>query len=79
MVVLVRKKSGKLDFGIDLRKLNSLMVKDAYSIPGIQDIPDCLQGAVWLTLLDLKIGHWQVELKEASKALNTLTVGTFGF
>ena len=30
------------------------MVKDAYGIPQIQDTLDCLQGAVWFTLLDLK-------------------------
>ena len=49
-VVLVRKKEGKLCFYIDLRKLNSLMVKDVYSIPRMQDTLDCLQGAVWFTL-----------------------------
>ena len=69
VVVLVRKKNGKLCFCIDLRKLNSLMVKDAYSIPRIQDTLDWLQGAIWFTSLDLKSGYWQVELEEASKAL----------
>ena len=49
------------------------MVKDAYSIPRIQDTLDCLQGAVWFTLLDLKGGYWQVEL-ETSKALTAFTV-----
>ena len=61
-IVLVRKKNGKLYFCINLRKLNSLMVKDAYSVPRIQDTHDCLQGTVWFTLLDLKSGYWQVEL-----------------
>ena len=30
----------------------TLMVKDAYSIPRIQDTLDCLQGTVWFMLLD---------------------------
>ena len=42
-VILVMKKNGKLCFCIDLRILNSFMVKDAYSILRIQDILDCLQ------------------------------------
>ena len=55
------------------------MVKDTYSIPRIQDTLDCLQGPIWFTLLDLKSGYWQVELKEASKALITFTVGPLRF
>ena len=52
------------------------MVKNAYSIPGIQDTLDSLQGAVWCTLLDLKSGYWWVELEEASKALTAFMVGS---
>ena len=78
-VVLLRKKNGKLHFCIDLQKLNSLTVKDAYRIPKIQDTLDCLQGAVWFTLLDIKIGYCQVELEDASKAVPAFTVGPLGF
>ena len=45
-IVLVRKKNGILHFCINLRKVNSLMVKDAYNISRIQDKLDSLQGAV---------------------------------
>ena len=74
MAVLVMKKNGKLCFCIDLRKLNSLMVKDTCSIPLVQVTLDCLQGAVWFTLLDLKSRYWQVELEEANTALTAFTV-----
>ena len=77
--MLVRKKNGKLRYCIDLQKLNSLTVKDAYSILRIQDTLDCLQGAVWFTLLNFKSGYWQVELQEASEALTAFTVGPLGF
>ena len=51
------------------------MVKDAYKIPRIQDTLDCLQGAVWFTLFDLKSGYWQIELEDTSRALKAFTVG----
>ena len=36
-VVLVQKKDGSLRFCIDLRKLNNWIVKDAYSLPQIDE------------------------------------------
>ena len=79
VVVLVRKKDGSLRFCIDLRKLNARTVKDAYSLPRIEETLDCLNGAQWFTSLDLKSGYWQVELDEESKALTAFTVGPLGF
>ena len=77
--VLVRKKDGSLRFCIDLRKLNSKSVKDAYSIPRIEETLDCLDGAKYFTSLDLKAGYWQVELEEESKPLTAFTLGPLGF
>ena len=78
-VVLVRKKDGSLHFCIDLRKLNARTIKDAYSLPHIDETLDCLGGAIIFTSLDLKSGYWQVEMDEESKALTTFTVGPLGF
>ena len=78
-VVLVRKKDGSLRFCIDLRKLNARTVKDAYSIPRIEDALDSLNGACIFTSLDLKSGYWQVELDEESIPLTAFTVGPLGF
>ena len=78
-VVLVSEKDGSLRFCIDLRKLNARTVKDAYSLPRIEETLDCLNGAQWFTSLDLKLGYWQVELDEESKALSAFTVGPLGF
>ena len=78
-VVLVRKKDGSLRFCIDLRKLNSRTVKDAYSLLRIDETLDCLNWAQGFTLLDLKSGYWQVELDEKSKALTVFTIGLLGF
>ena len=78
-VVLVRKKDGSLRFCIDLRKLNARTVKDAYSLPCIEDTLDSLNGACIFTSLDLKSGYWQVKLDEESIPLTAFTVGPLGF
>ena len=76
-VVLVRKKDGSLRFCIDLRKLNAQTVKDAYSLPRIEDALDSLNGACIFTSLDLKSGYWQVELDDQSIPLTAFTVGPY--
>ena len=78
-VVLVRKKDGALRFCIDLRKLNERTVKDAYSLPRIEDSLDVLNGSCIFTSIDLKSGYWQVELDEKSIPLTAFTVGPLGF
>ena len=78
-VVLVRKKDGGLRFCIDLRKLNDRTIKDAYSLPRIDETLDSLQGSQWFSSLDLKSGYWQVEMDEESKPLTAFTVGPLGF
>ena len=62
-----------------MRKLNSQTIKDAQSLPRIEDSLDCLDGATIFTSLDLQSGYWQVEMTEASKHLTAFTVGPLGF
>ena len=78
-MVLVRKKDGKLRFCVDLRKLNVQTLKDAYSLPQIDEMLDCLNGTVWFTSSDLKSGYWQVEMEEDCKALTAFTIRSLGF
>ena len=54
-------------------------MKDAYSLPRIEETLDCLNGVQWFTSLDLKLGDLQVKLDEENKALTTFTVGPLGF
>ena len=77
--MLVQKKDGGLRFYIDLRKLNSHMVKDAYHLPRITETLDHLNGAQCFASLDVKAGYWQVQLDEESKALTSFTVRPLGF
>ena len=78
-VVLVQKKDGHLRFCIDLRKLDNQTIKDAYSLPYINETLNSLQVSQGFLLLDLKSGYWQVEMDEDSKPLTTFTVGPLGF
>ena len=78
-VVLVWKKDGKLWFCIKLQKLNARTIKDAYSLPRIDETLDCLNGTEWFSSLDLKSEYWKVEMEEDSKALTAFTVGPLGF
>ena len=40
---------------------------------------DYLAGSKWFSVLDLKLGYWQVELDEESKPLTAFTAGPLGF
>ena len=70
---------GNYGFVLTCRKLNARTIKDAYSLPRIDETLDCLNWAEWFSSLDLKLGYWQVEMEEDSKALTAFTVGPLGF
>ena len=78
-VVLVQKKEGSLRFYTDLRKLNNWTIKDAYSLPCIDETLNSLQGFQWFSLLDLKPGYWQFKMDEESKLLTMFTIEPLGF
>ena len=78
-IVVVWKKDGSLRFCIDLRHLNSHTIKDAYSLPRIEESLDCLNGTCIFMSLDLKSGYWQVEMDEKSIPYTAFTVGPLGF
>ena len=68
-----------LGFHIDLRHLNAHTIKDAYSLPHIDETLDRHGGAHIFTSLDLKSRYWKVEMDEDSKELTAFTVGPLGF
>ena len=48
-VVFVRKKDRSLLFCIDQKKMNAKMVRDAYSLPMVDETLDCLNEAKLFT------------------------------
>ena len=67
-VVMVKKKDGTLRFCIDFRKLNEVTVKEAHSLPKIDDTLEASKGTKIFSTLDLKSGYWQVPVKEEHKS-----------
>lgn len=76
--VMVPKKDGSYRFCVDYRKLNSVTEKDAYPLPYISTILDHLQGATYLSSLDIRSAYWQVMLDDSSKQYTAFTVPSRG-
>ena len=66
-VVIIRKKDGYFRFAIDYRKLNEVTKKDVYPMPRVDETLDALEGAKYLTTLDLASGYWSVPIEETDK------------
>jgi hypothetical protein len=64
-LVLVRKKNG-VDWRmcVDMRKLNSLCLKNNFPIPRIDETIEALSGKSYFTLLDAKSGYHHIDLNE---------------
>ena len=73
LVVLVRKKDGRLLVCVDFHKLNTKTVRDAYPIPRIAETLEVLQGAKWFFSLELESGYLQVNVHEADKPKTVMT------
>ena len=58
-VTLVPKKDGPIHFCVNNRRLNTVMEKDTYPVPLIQDIFYQVGEGTIDSTLDLKSGYWQ--------------------
>jgi transposase InsO family protein len=65
-VLLVPKKDGKWRFTVDYRPLNTIVPRDAFPLPRIDDSLNLLGQSEWFTTFDLVSGYWQIPVAEAN-------------
>ena len=78
-IVIARRKNGSVRLCVDFRKLNQRTIPDAYAMPRLEDVLDCLHGARYFSVLDMKSGYHQIEMEEDHKQYTAFTAGPLGF
>jgi len=76
-----KKERWNVTFYVEYRALNSITLKDRFSIPTIEEFLDELIGAKVFTKLDLRSGYHQtrVHLKDCHKITFTTFDGNYEF
>ncbi|XP_055585046.1 uncharacterized protein LOC129737905 [Uranotaenia lowii] len=72
--VAVKKKDGSMRLCLDARKLNSIIIQEAYPIPHIASIMNNLSGSKFLSSIDLESAFWQIPLEPESKPKTAFTI-----
>jgi predicted aspartyl protease len=77
-VVMVKKPSGAWRFALNLKKVNSVSIPDAYPIPYVSSILDKLRSAKFISSIDLRDAYFQIPLKPESRQYTAFTVPNKG-
>ena len=75
--VLIQKSDGTIHYCLDYRKLNDCTVKDSFPLPLIDDCLDTLAGTIWLSIVDMANGYYQILLSKDARA-NTAFITRWG-
>ena len=66
--VLIQKYDGTIRYCLDYRKLNDCTVKDSFPLPLIDDCLDTLASTIWLSIVDMANGYYQILLSKDARA-----------
>ena len=65
-VLFIKKKDGTLRMCIDYWQINKVTFKNKYPLPKIEDLFDKLNGASVFSKIDLRLGYYQLRVKEVN-------------
>ena len=63
-VLFVKKKDGSLIMCIDYRQLNKVTIKNKYPLPQIDDFVFQLQGEIYFSKINLRLGYDQLRVRD---------------
>ena len=66
-LVPVRKKDGTLRLCVDYRKVNKVTTDVRYPMPRVDELLEKIEGAQFISTLDLTQGYYQVSVKEGDR------------
>ena len=70
-MVVVLKKSGSVRICVDLKPLNTSVLREVHPLPKVDETLAQLAGAKVFTKLDANSGFWQIPLSPSSRLLTT--------
>ena len=77
-VVIVQKKSGEICLCMDYRKLNAIMVRDAFPLPRIDKALQAVHSSNWFSSFDLAQGYLQLVMEESDIKKTAFRAGSTG-
>ena len=75
-LIVVPKPNGEVRICVDMRRVNTAVIRERYPIPTIEETLQNLTGACVFSKLDLRWGYHQIELDEQSRQYTTFATHT---